>query len=307
MSRRLPERVWLTLIAVIIGSAWGLTMPVTKVAVSTGHQPLGLIFWQLAGSVLILWAVNRLRGQRLPWGRNVLLMFLFVAVAGTLIPNSFSYRAAAVLPAGIMSIVIASVPLFALPIGVALGIDRFAALRVVGLLLGMAGVALIALPEASLPEAAMLAMVPVALVAPFCYAVEGNVLAKWGLREVDPISMLLGASLIGLAIVTPLALATGTFINPFASPGLPEAAMGLNAALHACAYAGYIWLVGRSGAVFAAQVAYLTTIAGVLWSVALLNEGYSGFVWAALICMLGGMALVQPRRAGDVSENHVRT
>jgi hypothetical protein len=35
---------------------------------------------------------------------------------------------------------------------------------------------------------------------------------------------------------------------------------------------------------------------GVVWSMALLGERYSGLVWAALGLMLVGLALVQPRR-----------
>jgi drug/metabolite transporter (DMT)-like permease len=60
-------------------------------------------------------------------------------------------------------------------------------------------------------------------------------------------------------------------------------------------YSAYVWLVGRAGSVFAAQVSYLVTGFGVLWSMALLGERYSGYVWAALALMFAGLALVQPR------------
>ncbi len=65
--------------------------------------------------------------------------------------------------------------------------------------------------------------------------------------------------------------------------------------IHAAVYTGYVWLVSQAGAVFAAQVAYLVTGSGVLWSMALLGERYSGWVWAALLLILAGMFLVQPR------------
>ena len=47
---------------------------------------------------------------------------------------------------------ISTVPLMAVPMSLALRQDRFSLLRVGGLLCGLAGVALIALPRASLPE-----------------------------------------------------------------------------------------------------------------------------------------------------------
>ena len=63
------------------------------------------------------------------------------------------------------------------------------------------------------------------------------------------------------------------------------------------AYTGYIWLVGRAGAVFASQVAYVVTLGGVLLSALFLGERYSAWVWSALALMIAGLALVQPRRA----------
>jgi len=65
--------------------------------------------------------------------------------------------------------------------------------------------------------------------------------------------------------------------------------------LHAAAYAGYVWLVGRAGSVFAAQVAYVVTATGVVWSMLLLGERYSAWIWFAFAVMIAGLALVQPR------------
>ena len=280
---------------VAIGAAWGLTMPVTKVAVSTGYAPFGLIFWQLVIAVVLLTGVQAARGQGLPRGRAAWITCLFVAVVGTLLPNSFSYRAAAGLPAGIMAIVIASVPMFALPLAVALGLDRPTLVRIAGLALGLGAVALIALPDISLPDPAMLAVLPIALIAPLCYALEGNGLAKWGRAGLDPLGVLWGASMIGLVLVTPLSLASGQFIAPTGAWSPQKSAILANGVLHVGAYSGYIWLIGRAGPVFAGQVSYLVTGFGVLWSMLILGESYAATVWAALALMLAGIALVQPR------------
>ena len=73
--------------------------------------------------------------------------------------------------------------------------------------------------------------------------------------------------------------------------------MVLSSVIHVIVYAGYVWLVGRSGAVFAGQVSYLVTAFGVLWAMLLLRETYSLWVWGALVCMALGLMLVQPRLA----------
>jgi len=82
----------------LFGLAWALTIPLTKLAVSTGHQPPGLIFWQLVVAVIVLGIVVKLTGQSMPLNAMALRYYLTVALLGTILPNSFSYVAAAHLP-----------------------------------------------------------------------------------------------------------------------------------------------------------------------------------------------------------------
>jgi len=78
----------------------------------------------------------------------------------------------------------------------------------------------------------------------------------------------------------------------------------LTAVIHAAVYTTYVWMVGKTGPVFAGQVSYLVTGFGVLWSMFLLGERYTGWIWAALGLMVLGLALVQPR---DNLEDAART
>jgi len=285
----------------IMGAGWGITSPLSKIAVSTGHQPLGLVFWQMVIGAVLLGAIVFVRGGRLALGRRQITLYLAIAFLGTILPNAASYRAAAHLPAGVMSIVIAMVPMFAFPIALALGQDRFSIARVVGLGLGLGGVALLVGPEASLPDRAMVAFIPLALIAPFFYGLEGNFVGKFGTAGLDPIEVLFGASVFGAVLSFPLALGFGHWLNPLGGFGAPESALVLSSIVHALVYSGYVWLVGRAGAVFAAQVSYLVTIFGVGWAMLILDEAYSGYIWGALGLMLLGMFLVQPRDREEVA------
>jgi len=218
-----------------------------------------------------------------------------IALLGTVLPNAASYEAARYLPSGVLSVAIATVPMFAFPIALAMGLDRFSTLRLVGLLCGLAGVYLLAGPEAGLSDAVMAVWLPVALIAPALYGIEGNVVAKWGTGGSGPVQLLCGASVVGALIALPLALLTGTWIDPRPPWGAPDAALVASSLIHAFVYASYVWLVGRAGPVFAGQVAYLVTGFGVTWAILLLGERYSGYFWAAFGLMLAGLFLVQPR------------
>ena len=61
------------------------------------------------------------------------------------------------------------------------------------------------------------------------------------------------------------------------------------------AYAGYFWIVGRAGPVFAAQASYMVTAFGVIWSMLLLGEVYSPWIWAGMVVILAGMTQVLPK------------
>jgi drug/metabolite transporter (DMT)-like permease len=281
----------------LCGAGWGLSQPLGKIAMSTGHGAFGVMVWQLAAGVVLLGAALALRRRSLPAGPGDLRLYLVIALIGSVLPGAASLQAVRLLPSGVVSILISMVPIFALPIALAWRLERFAAIRLLGVLLGAAAVALIGAPETSLPDRAMAVFLPVAMIAPLFYAVEGNVVARWGTRGLDPVQVLFGATLIGLPVAVALALATGQWVGLAHPWGPPEWAMFGAAAVNTAAYTGYVWLIGRAGAVFAAQVSYLVTLFGVGWAMLILGETYSAWVWAALALMLGGLALVQPRPA----------
>jgi drug/metabolite transporter (DMT)-like permease len=289
------SRLSTALVLLAIGLILGSTIPLTKIAVSSGHQPPGLIFWQLFFSSIVLAGINLRRKVALTFNRRKLVYFLVIGLIGTIFPNSFSYLAAAQLPGGVMAIIIASVPMFSLAIANTLRIERFSLIRLVGVLLGAVAVSVLILPETSLPEPDKAIFVLVALMAPLCYGAEGNYIAKRAPRDLDAVTTLLGASVLGTFIAAPLALATGTWVDLSAPWGTPEWALLFTSLFHVAAYSSYIWLVGVAGPVFSSQVAYVVTLTGVFLSALILSESYSSWVWMALIMMLGGLALVQPR------------
>jgi drug/metabolite transporter (DMT)-like permease len=278
-----------------MGAGWGATQPLSKIAVSEGYRQFGLIFWQLVIGAIVLGAICTLRGKSLPLGPRYLGLYAMIALLGTVLPGAASFQALVYLPAGLISILLSLVPMMAFPVALALGNETFRWRRIAGLSLGLIGVLLIIAPEASLPERAMVAFIPLAMIAPMFYAMEGNIVARWGTLGLDAMQVMFGASLVGIALSAPLALGLGQWIDPRGPWGLADYAFLASALIHAAVYTCYVWLVGRAGAVFAVQVSYLVTAFGVLWSMMFLGERYSIWVWAAFAVLLVGLTLVQPR------------
>ncbi|MFO1141539.1 MAG: DMT family transporter [Amaricoccus sp.] len=278
-----------------IAAAWALTLPLIRVAVSTGHRPLGLLLWQQMIMAAVLLALLGAMGKPLPrLGPNLGLM-LVVAFFGTVLPGYFAFVTAAALPAGVRAIIIASVPMFVLPMALALGMERPDHRRAAGVLVGGAAMVLLGLPGAGPAAGSSAAMVLLALISPFSYALEASWIGWRGQNGLHPFQLLFGASLLGMAMAWPLAEATGQVVWP-AGWGRAEWAMLAVGLLNAAAYSGYVWLIGRTGSVFASQIAYLTTGFAILWSMLLFGERYPAPVWLAFALILAGVALVQPRQ-----------
>lgn len=297
----MSEHRLFALVLMALGLGWGLTQPLGKLATSTGHQPFGLIFWQLVICTLVLGGLSLARGKGLVFTRRALVFALVVAVLGTLVPNATFYTSIQHLPSGIMSILISAVPMLSFPMALALGMDRFSVRRIVGLGLGLAGVALIAAPGAGLPGH-LLAFLPLALVGPLFYAMEANYVARMGTGGMDAVQAMFMASVVGMILCLPVTLATGQWIDPRNGWGVAEWGLIGSSVIHALCYAGYVWLAARAGAVFTAQCSYLVTGAGVVWAMVLLGERLQPLVWVALVVMLAGVALVRPRDTAHVGQ-----
>ncbi len=293
------SRYWVLLIAA--GLAWGITFSLAKIATVGGVHPIALNFWQaLLGFVfLLLYLV--LRGRQLPFTWNHLVFYTLCGLLGTALPGTLLFFAARSLPAGILSIAIAFVPILTAAIAFSIGIERAAASRFLGIFLGAIAVVLIVAPEGSLPDPGSTPWVLVALAAALCYALESLYISLRMPPGSDALTVLCGLFFTGSVMTGCVAVATGTFTTPAFPFTVVEAAVVLMAAINVLAYGAFIYLVAAAGPVFASQMAYLVTVSGVAWGIALFGEQHSGWIWTAMLVMIAGLALVQPREASSPS------
>ena len=270
-------------------------MPMAKVAVSTGYKHFGLLFWQLAIMIVFLFVYQAVRGRLVRFELKHIPIITAIALLGAVIPQSFSYYSFTLLPAGFMAVIIATVPIFALPIAAILGLEKLVFRRALGVLIGLGAVILLVGPQEALPTGVKVSSVFIALIAPFCYSCEDNTIAKIGLSGLGPVQALFGASILGFLLIVPITFATGQFVNPIRPWGAAEFAFLGSTFFHLIAYTAFIWFIGVAGPVFASMVAYLVTGFGIASSAIFLGEHYSPYFWIAVVVMALGIFLVSPR------------
>ncbi|MEL7466432.1 MAG: DMT family transporter [Pseudomonadota bacterium] len=283
---------WVVLFS--IGICWGLTGPLSKVAVSTGHHPVAVTFWSVLVSVVVFSIVLVVRRIVPPFDLRHVIFFFICGFLGTAMPNTLSYEAYRHLPVGINVMILSLVPMATLLLSVALRLERVDARRAFGLGLGVIGVALITLPEASLPSPELAVFVALPVIVSLSYAAENVYIAKMKPDGATTLIVMWGLSVGGFLLIAPLAFGLGVVFDVTAM-GPPEQAVLASGALHLIAYFGFVWLIARAGPVFASQVGYIVTGTGVLLGMALFDERHSVWVWAALAVMMIGLTLVRPK------------
>ncbi len=289
-----PLRAWAILL--VLGAVWGLTFSLAKIAAAGGAHPLGITLWQALLGAAILGAVALLRRRRLsikPWA---LQLYVLCGLLGTAIPGVLFFYAASRVSAGVLSITITVVPILTFVLSAMFGLDRFSFLRVMGVLFGTLAIVLLVVPEQSLSDPGSAPWVLAACAASACYSVENLLIALRMPDGEDSFMLAFGMFLAASAMLTPVVIATDSFVVLAWPWGPVEWSIIGMAAISALAYSMYIYLIGWAGPVFASQLAYAVTFAGVLWGMALFGERHSSWIWLSLALMLAGLALVTPRR-----------
>ena len=215
---------------------------------------------------------------------------------GAAIPSVLFYYAAPHVPAGVLSITVALIPLMTYGFSIPLKLETFSVVRAVGLVFGVIAICLIALPENSLPDPATLPWIFIACISALCYAVENIILGFKSALTVGPMRLAMGMNLIAAVTLLPITILTDSYF----SPSLPlktvdYAVIGLGL-ITVVAYTMFVLSVALFGSVFSSQVGYIVTLTGVFWGMIIFGESPSVWIWLSLCAMIVGLALVTPRK-----------
>jgi drug/metabolite transporter (DMT)-like permease len=214
--------------------------------------------------------------------------YAIVGILTSAVPFLLWAYAALTLTAGLMSVLNATSPMWGAVCSALLLRERLRASRVLGLAVGVVGVALVTRPQAG---ADLTLPVLAALGAAFCYGLSGAYMKRWAS----------GAPSRGMAVGTQLV--AGILLIPFiplAPPAGPPSALVVGSMLMlglvcgAVAYLLYFRLITDIGATGALTVTYLIPVFGVLWGAIFLGEALSlGMLAGGVLVVLGTVLVLR--------------
>lgn len=287
-----PESALFLLLAAI----WGSSYLVVDLA-GTELGPFSLVGARLLVGVLALGAVALVRRPRLPdprrWGHLLVVGGLGVAIPFTLI--TWSQRS---VDTGLASIIVAAAPLVSAVIVAVTRDERLGGIRVLGLVLGFAGVIVVVGGGLGTTDSplAVLALLGAAA----SYAANGAYARRY-LVDMGPLAAALGQAVGALLITGILALAIERPVPSIPSPAVLGSAVWLGLLASAVAPLLYFRLVQRWGAVRTTMVNYLTPLVAVVAGIAIAGERPGPALIGGGLLIALGVALANAGRIGHRS------
>ncbi len=283
------------LLILIAGIIWGSTFSLILIATQDGTHPLALATWQSLISAVVF-AIFCLATRVTLFSIAQLRHYSVLAVIGICAPNLLYYNAAPHLSAGILSITIATVPLFTYAIMWLMRYESLQTKRVLGVILGMLAILLLVLPDQGLnSDDASFWILLVVLCAIF-YATENVYIAVGVSDDIDIREILCGSNILAAIVLVPITLwlDVSTPVSWLLTPS--GWAISATAVLSVLAYTLFFYAIRTSGPVFASQCAYVVTLSGVIWGIIIFSEQHTVWIWLSVLVMMVGMALVTPSK-----------
>ncbi|WP_019216314.1 DMT family transporter [Legionella tunisiensis] len=202
------------ILLIILGFIWGSGYSLAKYAMTNGVPPLGYAFWQALGPALLLSLTSFItQNNALLQPRNW-SYFLICGLVGIAIPNTNMYFIAPHIPAGLLAVLVNTVPLLVYPLALAAGQERFDVWRILALALGMTGILLIIAPAS---EHLFSNWTLLALISPLCFALCSIYIAAYQPQKLNALQAASGMLLAASLLLTPTVIQQQAFY-PLSTP-----------------------------------------------------------------------------------------
>ena len=279
--------VWLILCGI-----WGSTWLFIKLGLAD-LPPLTFAGIRFLVASLILSALILARGVRWPRSRRDWYLIAIVGLLQFTLNYGLVFWGEQYIPSGLAAVLQSTFPAFGLVIAhLYLPSERLTTRKVIGVLMGVVGVAIIFSDQLTI--AGHLALLgSVALVASAFFGAYSNVLVKAYAREVDPQVLAAGQMIFGFPPLLIIGIATEG--NPFRFHWTMTAVISLAYLVvvgSVIAFALYYWLVRHMEVTKTMLIALVTPVVALLIGMIVLHEKLNWRLFVGAACIISGIGLI---------------
>ncbi len=276
-----------------LGVSFALAISLNRFAADGGVPFLPYVFWQSLGGggalLLLAAALRRLPPIDFPHMR----IFLSTGALNLSFPYMLLAYLAHKVPASLLTLGLALVPVMIYALALTLRQERFHSLRFGGILLGLAGILLVLVPQASLPAPGMAGWVALGLLPSLSYAVNAVLIARWRPQQTTSLALGAGLMLASAGYVLIVMAAIGEEWWAFGgSFGIGHWATIAAMANNCVSFYLVFEVIRRAGPVIFSTVNYVATLSGMGFGMWFFGDAPSAYIWGAVVLMFAGLFLV---------------
>ncbi|MFN7098230.1 MAG: DMT family transporter [Gammaproteobacteria bacterium] len=270
-----------------LGVLWGSGYVIARFAVTHGIHPLGYAFWQSLGPAILLclFAIKHkpLQVIRRP---NSWRFYFVCGLIGIAIPNSNMYFVAGHIPAGMLAIIVNTVPILIFPLALLFRQETFSWPRLFAVIIGVLGIMLLVLPHELLPNSSYGWWPLLALISPLMFALCAIYISNQRIQQPDALVSAAGMMLASTILLTPLVISTHSFYSLW-PPLMPAGWLVIvEILLSSLGYVIFFRLINLAGPVYYSMVGGVVGITGLFWGWLIFNE------YPTLIMLLATVLIV---------------
>ena len=274
---------------VAVSMIWGGNLVVTKVALRD-TAPLTLVTLRAMIGAIAIGLLARRAGATIPRDRRTLLALSWIGLNITTLSAIFGTFGVERIPAGLASLLLNTMPLLTIPLAWALLGDRPDSVRVLGVLGGLVGTALIALP--SWGGDVNLLGIALMLGAAVTWAMGSVGYKQFDLTDTHAYMVVAMQLTLSTFMLAPIALWFESLDETTVTPRLLVATAYLG--IVGFGFTWVIWreLLRRKGAVKTSATAYLIPVSGVAFGAFFLGERLAPLELVGGAVILGSLMFV---------------
>ena len=286
----MPLRYWGLLL--FLGTVWGGSFMFNAILIRE-IDPLWVSAGRVSIGAAICWVYFVATKRKLPDDPWVYLQLLFLGIVNYAIPFALFPYAEEHVPSGIVGVINGLTPISTVIVSQMWpGGERANLNKVLGVIVGFGGAAILASPSFALGGTAEIPALLAALAATFCYAFTLNYARRF--RDIDSASVAT-LSLSGAALVSAPVALMFTGMPVITLPETWGALFGIGALSTSFSMLLLYWLLPRIGATNVALNTFITPISALILGYFVLSESLEPIHFVGIAVIFVGLVLIDGR------------
>ncbi|WP_298623337.1 DMT family transporter [uncultured Legionella sp.] len=285
------------LLLILLGFIWGSGYSLAKFAMTNGVPPLGYAFWQSLGPALFLSGVCMATTNKIKFRAHHWSYFLVCGLIGIAIPNTNMYFIANHIPAGLLAVLVNTVPLLVYPLALITRQEKIDGWRLLALMLGMAGILLIVGINTS---GLFSRWTLFALISPLAFALCSIYIGKKQLADINALQAATGMLLAATLLLTPLVIQQNAFYSLTGPFTLVKQVIVLEIILSSLGYLLFFILIRMAGPVFYSLTGGAVALTGLFWGYLIFDETPTSIQSIAVVLVISAIFLLSWRQSRQI-------